>query len=100
MHNSSTRRFNPITMLGNLTPLFSAFFTECRAVISKLAIEGERVFAIIRIPAEAAFSVVAEILSILKQACAQKASFQFGVQHDFSLSEDECKVDIIGLTLM
>ena len=76
------------------------FFTECRAVISKLAIEGERVFAIIRIPAEAAFSVVAEILSILKQACAQKASFQFGVQHDFSLSEDECKVDIIGLTLM
>ena len=78
----------------------SCRFTECRAFISKLAIEGEQVFAIIRIPAEAAFSVVAEILSILKQACAQKASFQFGVQHDFSLCAGECKVDIIGLTLM
>ena len=74
--------------------------TESRAYLSKLTIGGEKIFAIIRIPEDATFSSVAEILSILKRLCMQKASFQFGVQFDTSLFEDECAVDIVGVTLI
>lgn len=75
-------------------------FAESRFHLSKLTIGGEQVFAIIRTPEDVAFSSVAEILIILKRLCAQKASFQFGIQYDFSLSKDECAVDIVGVTLV
>lgn len=75
-------------------------FAESRVHLSKLTIRGEQVFAIIRIPGDAIFSSVAEILSILKQLCTQKTSFQFGVQQDFSLPEDKCAVDIVGGTFV
>lgn len=75
-------------------------FSEARVHLSKLTIEGEQVFAIIRIHRDAIFSSVAEVLSFLKRLCTQKTSFQVGIQYDSSLAEDECAVDIVGVTLL